>query len=196
MPPIFLERAADGPAVEALLDRTFGPGRLDKTVYRLREHVAPLAELCFLSYGPGGIDGTIRFWAVAIDDVEPLPALLLGPVAVAPERQGRGLGRRLVRHGLARAAALGHGGVLLVGDPAYYGRFGFRRPPAAGLVLPGPVEPARVLGLELVPGYLAAAAGPVGQRPSRRQASISRPSASSSTRSAGSSGTCSTPVTR
>jgi len=56
-------------------------------------------------------------------------------VSVSPKYQGRGLGSRLVREALARLRAQGGRGCVLVGDPAYYGRFGFRAEPA--LVLPG-----------------------------------------------------------
>ena len=59
----------------------------------------------------------------------------LGPVSVAPEYQGRGLGSRLVREALSHLRSLGGRGCVLVGEPAYYGRFGFRSEPA--LVLPG-----------------------------------------------------------
>lgn len=158
---IFPERAVDAPAIESLLDRVSGADRRQKTVYRLREEVDPLADLCFLSYGRAGIDGSIRFWPVEVAATEPLPVLLLGPVAVAPERQGQGLGRALVRHGLAAARRLGHGAVILVGDAAYYGRFGFERRQVRRLVLPGPVDPERFLGLELRPRALAGAAGPI-----------------------------------
>jgi putative acetyltransferase len=59
----------------------------------------------------------------------------LGPVSVLPEHQGRGVGSRLVREALARLRTAGAGGCVLVGEPSYYGRFGFRAEPA--LVLPG-----------------------------------------------------------
>lgn len=53
----------------------------------------------------------------------------VGPVAVRPDRQGRGIGRALVETGLERARALGAAGCVLVGDPAFYGRFGLRARP-------------------------------------------------------------------
>jgi len=161
MLPIFPERAVDTPAVEVLLDRAFGPDRRQKTVYRLREDTSPIAELCFLSYGGAGVDGSIRFWPVEVAGRGALPALLLGPVAVAVERRSQGLGRALVRHGLAAARQLGHGAVILVGDPSYYGQFGFERRLTVSLSLPGAVDPERFLGLELRPGALAGAAGAV-----------------------------------
>ncbi len=154
---ILPEGPDDGPAIDSLLTRAFGPTRHDRTVYRLREGVSPLADLAFVARDRDGLAGSLRFWPVEITDA--WPALLLGPLAVAAERQGRGIGRALVRHGLETAREHGHGAVLLVGDPDYYRHFGFR--PVAGLSLPGPVDPRRLQALELAPGGLAA--GPVRQ---------------------------------
>jgi len=152
------EHVSDAAAIERLLDRSFPPGRHAKTVYRLREGVDPVHDLSLvLRDGAGRVVGTVRQWPVLLGGIE--PSLLLGPVAVDPGLQGRGLGAALVRATLVRAAALGHRSVILVGDAPYYARFGFRREHAAALALPGPVDPARVLGLELAPGALMHAAG-------------------------------------
>ena len=59
----------------------------------------------------------------------------LGPLSVAPQRQGQGIGSRLVRQALAELRGRGAAGCVLLGDPAYYGRFGFKPEPT--LVLPG-----------------------------------------------------------
>jgi putative acetyltransferase len=64
---------------------------------------------------------------------------LLGPLAVAPGWQRRGIGTALVRDGLRRLREIGATQVLVLGDPAYYGRFGFR--PESGVIPPGPVPP-------------------------------------------------------
>ena len=61
--------------------------------------------------------------------------------------------------GLNQALKLGHRLILLVGDEPYYGRVGFRRVPFGKLLLPGPVDAARLLYLELVPGALEAVSG-------------------------------------
>ncbi|MEI6557513.1 MAG: N-acetyltransferase [Rhodospirillaceae bacterium] len=150
-------------AIEALLDQAFGGGRAAKTVYRLRDGVAPIADLCFAAVEDGEVQGTIRYWPVTIGGA--LPALLLGPIAVAGPRRCEGLGAVLIDHSLARAAALGHRIVLLVGDAPYYGRFGFRRALTLGLSLPGPVDLERFLGLDLVPGALDGVVGAVGRWP-------------------------------
>lgn len=79
--------------------------------------------------------------------------LALGPVAVAPDRQGAGVGARLIEFGLELARERGWCSVFVLGDPHYYGRFGFRPDLAQGADVPwaGPAFQA----LELVPGALA-----------------------------------------
>ncbi len=107
----------------------------------------------------GGLLGSLRFWPIRIG---PAPALLLGPVAVEPALQGAGIGRGLVRHGLARAQRSGERICVVVGAPAYYAPFGFRNAGAHGLILPGPVAPERFQVLEIVPGALDGVSGLVG----------------------------------
>ena len=103
--------------------------------------------------------GGIRFTAISIGGND--SALLLGPLIVDPAVAGRGFGKALVEEGLARARGDGFSLVLLVGDMPYYGRFGFKPVPPARITLPGPVDPARLLYVELVPGAIESAAGSV-----------------------------------
>ena len=88
------------------------------------------------------------------------PALMLGPLTVDPAFEGRGIGAALIDRAIEAARGAGHALVLLVGDEPYYARFGFRRVPPGRLELPGPVDPARFLALELTPGALGGAEGP------------------------------------
>ncbi|PIE07158.1 MAG: GNAT family N-acetyltransferase [Rhodobacterales bacterium] len=151
------ETAADWWEVEALYDLCFAPGREALSSYRLRDGVAPVAGLSLTVRDEAGIlAGAIRHWPVR---VAAQPALLLGPVAVHPTRQGEGLGALLIREGLARAAALGWERMMLVGDRPYYARFGFEVLPGVGM--PPPTNPDRVLGRELVPGAWAGVSGRV-----------------------------------
>lgn len=169
-----LEQPAHAGAIEALLDRSFGPKRNAKTVYKLRRGVAPVADLCFVALEDnGGLAGTIRYWPITIGGG--LRALLLGPIAIAEHHRGDGLGGRLIRESLARAAELGHRVVLLVGDEPYYARFGFTRDKTLGLRLPGPVDLDRFLGLELQPGALAGVTGRVGRAPSLAAPGLPKP---------------------
>ncbi len=129
-------------AVEALYDLCFAPGRKALSSYRLRDEVPPVPAFCRVFADPGGeVAGAIRCWPIRIEDHD---ALLLGPVAVHPTRQGEGLGGLLIRDVLARAEPEGWPRVLLVGDAPYYERFGFRR--LNGVVMPPPTNPDRVLG--------------------------------------------------
>jgi predicted N-acetyltransferase YhbS len=89
-------------------------------------------------------------------------AVLLGPLAVHPEQRNRGIGSALMRRVIARARLAGHGAILLVGDAAYYSRFGFTAAATAGLWMPGPFEAHRLLALELKPGALDGARGMIG----------------------------------
>lgn len=154
-------QAADHDAIEHLLDLAFGLDRRTKSSYRLREgnHAAPGLSLVARDR-QGGLAGTISFWPLAIGD-EGKPALLLGPLAVDPQHQGQGIGLALMREGLARAEAEGHGLVILVGDEPYYSKVGFRKLPEGLLIMPGPVNPERFLYRELKPGALAGLSGVV-----------------------------------
>lgn len=144
--------------VEALYDLTFAPGRELLSSYRLRDGVAPIRDLCLLSREGGVVGGAIRYWPVRVDAAA---ALLLGPVAVHPTRQGEGLGAYLIQESLRRAAAGGHARVMLVGDAPYYGRFGFAR--LGGVIMPAPTNPERVLGVALSPGAWDGIAGEVSR---------------------------------
>jgi predicted N-acetyltransferase YhbS len=132
--------------VEALYDLCFAPGREALSSYRLRDGVPPVAHLSLVARDRyGALMGAIRQWPVRAGGA---PALLLGPVAVHPTRQGEGIGGFLIRESLGRAD--GWERAMLVGDAPYYARFGFFK--LDGIVMPPPTNPDRVLGRALVPG--------------------------------------------
>jgi len=168
------ERSGDQPLIDDLLDHVFGLSRRAKTSYRLREGEKPVEGLSFVALDDSGtLVGAISFWNLFIGDAG-APALLLGPLAVSPALQGKGIGRALMHHGLDLAREMGHRLVILVGDEPYYARVGFARLPGDRLILPGPVDPARFLYLELQPGALDTAEGLV--LPPARFAELHRPS--------------------
>jgi predicted N-acetyltransferase YhbS len=155
---IDLERAGDGPAREALLDRAMGFERFLKPSQLLRDGRLPADGLSLVARDGGRLVGSVRLWNVLAGD---RPALLLGPLAVSPAHQGKRIGSRLMRGALNRAAVAGHGAIILVGDAPYYVRFGFDAALTAGLAMPAPVDPWRFLGLELRAGALNGALGSV-----------------------------------
>ena len=150
------ERVSDIAARERLLDEAFGPARFAKTCQRLRDGRTHAHRLALVAKDGKHLVGTLRFWNIEAGD---RPALLLGPIAVAESHRCAGIGSCLIRTGLDRARRFGHRAVLLVGDAPYYSRFGFERRFTEALLMPGPVEDGRFLGLELAPGALAEAVG-------------------------------------
>nr|WP_282569304.1 N-acetyltransferase [Aliiroseovarius sp. S1339] len=147
--------------VEALYDLCFAPGREALSSYRLRDGIAPVAHMSLVARDDAGIlSGAIRYWPVTIvGDAGRHAALLLGPVAVHPTRQGEGLGGHLIRESLLVAQGLGIARVMLVGDAPYYARFGFSK--LDGIVMPPPTNPDRVLGYRLQDGAWAGVTGNV-----------------------------------
>ena len=152
------EKIADIAAREALLDRAMGAGRRLKASERIREGRLPSRGLAFVARDNGRVVGSVRLWDVEAGGRR---SLLLGPLAVEPGAQSPWLGSGLMQVALNRAALAGHASVILVGDPEYYERFGFAADPARGLIMPGPFERRRMLGLELADGALSGAEGVV-----------------------------------
>ena len=143
--------------VEALYDLCFSPGREALSSYRLREGVKPIPELCISARdGEGVLAAAARSWPIRVGGA---PALLLGPIAVHPTRQGEGLGGLVISESTGRAGGLGWKRVMLVGDAPYFGRFGFAR--LEGINMPPPTNPERILGLELTPGAWSGVRGAV-----------------------------------
>ena len=151
------EKASDAAPREALLDAAYGQARFAKTSERLREGRQPALGLSLVAVDCGQIVGTVRLWHVTAGPVR--PALLLGPLAVHPRHRCRGIGSALVRRVIASARLADHRAILLIGDAAYYGRFGFTAAQTGRLWMPGQFERERLLGLELRPGALTGARG-------------------------------------
>ena len=144
--------AVDSLAVEALLDRAFGPDRRKRTAYRIRAGTLPVPELSFAALdAQGALLGTLQCWPVelACDEGDIVPLVMVGPVAVEPDRQQGGIGRALMERMLDAVPGCpseGCDSLMLVGDPEYYGRFfGFTADRTARWRLPGPFEPRRLL---------------------------------------------------
>ena len=152
-------------AVERLYDEVFGPARFHKASYLFREGVDPVRELSWIALegdrpGKERLVGAIRYWPILVGETGH-SALLLGPLAIAQDRAGRGIGRALMFKTLDLAAQLGHDLVLLVGDVDYYKRFGFVPATPHGFVMPGESRPDRLQVAPLKDNVLGRIAGEV-----------------------------------
>jgi predicted N-acetyltransferase YhbS len=144
--------------VDALNAASFGPGRHVKSAYRLREGVDPVAALSFVAVENGVFRASVRFWPVCVGSEK---ALLLGPLAVQSDQRGRGIGIALMKHGIEEARKTDFTAIILVGDEPYYSRVGFTRLPPGRLRFPGPVDPARILGVSIATDGLLSLEGDV-----------------------------------
>ena len=152
------ETPGDEEAIARLNERVFGPGRFARTAYRVRETTAADLSLSFVARVGPLLVGANAMTPILIGEA---PAYLLGPLIVEPVFRSRGIGEALVNASLEAARAAGARLAILVGDEPYYGRMGFKPTPPGRIVLPGPVDPARLLHCELAAGALEAVRGKV-----------------------------------
>jgi len=149
------ETPADAEAVRALVSAAFGDGdeTADFVAAVRREAEVCLAEVAF--------DGEIIVghaqWCAAPMTVggREIRTAYLACLSAAPNRQRGGIGSRLVRHGLDLLRKAGFAAASLLGDPAYYERFGFSPDLAARIDAPHRVRGRGFQALELEPGALA-----------------------------------------
>jgi predicted N-acetyltransferase YhbS len=136
---------ADPKAVETLLDAAFGADRRGRTAYRLREGMRPIADLSLAAHDDEQLVGVLQCWPIALHGADgETPLILVGPVAVDPERQQQGIGLRMMSEMLKHTD--GREPLVLIGDPEYYGRhFGFIADATANWEVPGPFERRRLL---------------------------------------------------
>ena len=140
------ETAADAADIEALLDSVLGRKRLARGVYRLRSRTALDLGMSFTCRANRSLIASLRFWPVP----GALQRRLLGPLAVRHDYQCFGVGTALALAGLRAADAAGVTEVFVVGDPAFYRRFGFRMAGSDIRWIPEPVDRNRIMVLDLL----------------------------------------------
>ena len=135
-------------AIEALYDRTFGPGHFAKTAERLREGNASVPAVSRVAVSKGKVIGVCRVWPVRVGTGQ-VSALFIGPVAVAPSFQGQRLGLTVTGEALEAATAAGWDAALIIGSPRYFGELGFVQVAPERFSFPGPQDMARVMVRDL-----------------------------------------------
>jgi len=156
------ETPADRPAIFEVNLRAFGQPAEAMLVDALRRDGDFIPELSLVAVREGKVAGHILFPPVTIESpTGSVPALALGPMAVLPEFQRRGIGSLLVKEGLAACRRLRHRIVVVVGHPEYYPRFGFTPARARGIEAPFPVPDEAFMVIALDEGSLEAVHGTV-----------------------------------
>jgi putative acetyltransferase len=118
----------------------------------MREHTHP-ETYSFVAEDDGVVIGQVAFSPLSIAAVEDWIGYILAPLGILPQWQGRGVGSRLVEHGISTLTAQGVHHLLVYGDPAYYGRFGFDADTATRFVPPFDLEfPSGWQAMTLNPG--------------------------------------------
>jgi putative acetyltransferase len=152
---IRFERPEDAFEVRALVTAAFGP---DSDTADFVEAVRGQAEVCLAEVATraDAIVGHAQ-WCVAplIVDRGTVKGAYLTCLSVEPSLHGRGIGSRLVQGGLARLSESGYEAATLLGDPAYYGRFGFSPEMAERIEAPHRSRGRGFQAIELVAGVLA-----------------------------------------
>lgn len=141
------EAPADVAAIRAVEEVAFGRS----AEARLIDDLRAAGDLVFSLVAVD--DDTVVGHAVFSRMKAPFPALALGPVAVLHEYRRTGIGSRLIRQGIARSEAAGWLGIFVLGDPAFYRRFGFDAGKASGFISPyaGPYLMALPFGRSELP---------------------------------------------
>jgi predicted N-acetyltransferase YhbS len=144
--------------VDALFARAFGPGRFAKTAARLRENNLPLRALGRIAWRDGRLAGAAKVWPI---QAGPRNAVFFGPFAVEDSLRGQGLGHALAHACCEAAIRDGQSIMVLIGAAAFFAPLGFTPAPHGRLLLPGPVDPERLLWRALDGRDLGDVAGPV-----------------------------------
>jgi putative acetyltransferase len=151
------ETDADRPAVRAVNEAAFGAQTEADLVESLQRKDLTLVSL--VAEVDGEVVGHILFSPVSLDDYAQLNTMGLGPMAVVPDLQRKGIGTALVREGLKRCKDLGCRAVVVVGHPGYYPRFGFVPAGRYGLRCEYDVPEEVFMATELVAGALSGVSG-------------------------------------
>lgn len=158
------EQPSDYARVDEIQRAAFGQDGEARLVEALRERAKPYLSL--VAESAGEVVGHVLFSPVSIEGIgDPPPLAGLAPLAVSPEMQGRGAGSALVRAGLRDCEALDWQVVFLLGNPAYYSRFGFTLSAERGLRYESEAFDAAFQLCELVPGALSGCSGWVRYHP-------------------------------
>ena len=161
--PIRQEEPKDYTAVHTVNSAAFESPAEANLVDALRKEAQPVVSL--VAEVDGEVIGHIMFSPVMLSGYTNLKIMGLGPMAVAPAHQRKGIGSGLVTAGLEKCKELGTGAVVVLGHTWFYPRFGFVPSVNYGINSEYDVPPEVFMVLELVPGYLQGVCGTIKFHP-------------------------------
>jgi putative acetyltransferase len=149
------EAREDALGISALLEASFGSRQVPGLVDMIRTSPEYEPDLALVAEDGTELVGFVLFSRLPL--LSPAgrwwSVLVLSPLAVRPDRVGKGIGSALTRDGLARADHRGEALVVLEGDPGYYARFGFERATALGIERPSSLIPQAAFQLRTLSAY-------------------------------------------
>lgn len=144
------EQPGDFASIRAVIEAAFERPVEADLVEALRQWPGYDPALFFVAVSEDRVVGHIAFSPIVIEwRTQVWPSVALAPVCVAPAYQNRGVGSGLVLHGLQQCKVQGHGAVIVVGEPAYYSRFGFQPASQFGIRAPFEVPDEAFMAIEL-----------------------------------------------
>lgn len=148
--------------IRSLVTAAFGRTSEAKLIEAIRASPNFIPELSLIAAEDGNALGHILFSPIVIESHRgTVPSLALAPLAVMPLHQHQGIGTQLVQAGLSKCRELDHSIIVVLGEPHYYGRFGFQTASQFGIQAPFPVPEQVFMVLELKPGALMNVSGTV-----------------------------------
>ena len=146
------ETPKDYKAIREVNDAAFKQENEGRLIEKLRKTNRFIEDLSLVAEADNKVVGHILFYPVAIvGSGHRHETLCLGPMALLPEWQRKGIGRRLVEEGLLRAKTTGHLSVVVLGHPEYYPRFGFKKASEFNIKVPFEAPDEAVMAMELRP---------------------------------------------
>ncbi len=141
--------------ISQVVSAAFGRSNEAELIDKIRNSTYFIPELSLVAVEEEEVLGHILFSLIEIDGGEKkITALALAPLAVKPEYQRQGIGSRLVETGLLKCQELSYLIVVVLGEPLFYQRFGFKPTSLWGIKAPFPVPDEAFMALELQPGSL------------------------------------------
>ena len=153
------EKKEDFNSISEVNEQAFKQKDESELIKRIRASKNFIPDLSLVAELNRKIIGYILFSKIKIIGIKEYESLALAPMAVLPEFQKKGIGRKLINEGLKKARELGFNSVIVVGHQDYYPRFGFERASKWNIKCPFEVPDEAFLATELKEGALAEKSG-------------------------------------